>query len=165
MSYKQQYGSDVVVVRPAFIYGRNILDSNTRADVYFLRQVLNKEDIVMYSKGEQIRSYCYVDDCVSGMLYALLLGKSGEVYNIGHEECVVSLWDYAKALADIGGVQLRYEPEKAPAGKVFLKTTQLVLSTEKLRRLGWEPVYGLEDGIKAILTQNESGNSGAFRNG
>ena len=165
MSYKKQYGSDVVVVRPAFIYGRNILDSNTRADVYFLRQVLNKEDIVMYSKGEQIRSYCYVDDCVSGILYVLLLGESGEAYNIGNEDCIVSLWDYAQALADIGGVQLRYEPEEIPKGKVFLKTTQLVLSTEKLRKLGWEPVYGLEDGIKAILTQSGLEKSGAFRNG
>lgn len=119
MSFKKQYGADVIIVRPAYIYGKNILDSNTRADVYFLRQVMDKKDIVMYSKGTQVRSYCYVDDCVAGMLYAALLGTSGEVYNIGDESCVITLWDYAQKLADIGGVKLRYEPETMPAGTVF----------------------------------------------
>lgn len=151
MSYKKQFGSDVVIVRPAYIYGKNILDSNNRADVYFLRQVLNGKNIIMYSKGTQIRSYCYVDDCVSGMLYTLLLGNNGEVYNIGNEDCTVTLWDYAQKLADIGGVKLYYEPNSAPEGKVFLKTTQCILDTSKLRKLGWEPQYDLETGIRKIL--------------
>lgn len=151
MSFKKQYGADVIIVRPAYIYGKNILDSNTRADVYFLRQVMDKKDIVMYSKGTQVRSYCYVDDCVAGMLYAALLGTSGEVYNIGDESCVITLWDYAQKLADIGGVKLRYEPETMPAGTVFLKTTRCILDTTKLRTLGWAPLYSLEDGIRDIL--------------
>lgn len=155
MSYKKQYGSDVIIVRPAYIYGKNILDSNNRADVYFLRQVLNGKDIVMYSKGTQIRSYCYVDDCVSGMLYALLLGINGEVYNIGNEECTVTLWDYAQKLADIGRIKLCYEPNSVPEGKVFLKTTKCILDTSKLRKLGWKPQYDLETGINKILDRKE----------
>ena len=151
MCYKKQYNSNVIIVRPAYIYGRNILDSNNRADVYFLRQVLNGENIIMYSKGKQIRSYCYVDDCVAGMLYALLLGNNGEVYNIGNEECVITLWDYAQKLADIGGVKLIYEPSSVPKEKIFLKTTQCILDTTKLRKLGWKPQFNLEDGIRAIL--------------
>lgn len=151
MCYKKQYDANVVVVRPAFIYGKNILESNTRADVYFLKQVMNKEDIVMYSKGTQIRSYCYVDDCVSGMLYALLLGENGEVYNIGNEDCVVTMWEYAQKLAEIGGVQLHYKPETRPEDKVFLKTTKLILNTAKLRNLGWKPMFTLENGLRDIL--------------
>ncbi|MDD2957039.1 MAG: NAD-dependent epimerase/dehydratase family protein [Lachnospiraceae bacterium] len=151
MSFKKQYGADVVIVRPAYIYGKNILDSNTRADVYFLRQVMNKKDIVMYSKGTQVRSYCYVNDCTAGMLYAALAGESGEIYNIGDESCVITLWDYAQKLADIGGVELRYEPETTPAGTVFLKTTRCILDTTKLRGLGWKPQYSLEEGIKDML--------------
>lgn len=155
MSYKKQYGADVVIVRPAYIYGKNILDSNTRADVYFLRQVLNKKDIVMYSKGTQVRSYCYVKDCVAGMLYAALKGENGGIYNIGDEHCVITLWDYAQKLADIGGVQLRHEPETKPEGTVFLKTTRCILDTTRLRSLGWEPKYSLEDGIRDMLVTKE----------
>ena len=151
MSYKKQYNADVIIVRPAYIYGKNILESNNRADVYFLRQVLNKKNIIMYSKGTQIRSYCYVDDCVAGMLYALLLGTNGEVYNIGNEECTVTLWDYAQKLANAAKVKLCYEPGNKPEDKVFLKTTKCILNTTKLRKLGWKPQYDLETGIKNIL--------------
>lgn len=151
MCFKKQYGVDAIVVRPAFVYGRNIIASNTRADVYFLRQVLNHQDIVMYSEGTQIRSYCYISDCVSGMLFALLRGASGEVYNIGNSQCVVTMREYAQRLADIGGVKLRYEPQTAPADVVFLKTTRCVLDTSKLEKLGWKARYSLEDGFRDIM--------------
>lgn len=153
MSFKKQYGSDVVIVRPAFIYGKEILESNSRADVYFLRQVLTGNDIVMYSEGAQVRSYCYIKDCVAGMLYAGLLGESGEVYNIGNCDCVVTLREYAQALADAGGVSLRYEPKTAPSNMVFLKTTQCILDTSKLEQLGWRPQYTLKDGIQDMLNK------------
>lgn len=153
MCFKKQYGSDIVIVRPAYIYGKDIIDTNTRADVYFLRQVLQHKDIEMYSEGNQVRSYCYIKDCISGMLYAALLGENGEIYNIGNSDCVVTLKEYAQALADIGGVRLLHKPENEPEGVVFLKTTRCVLDTSKLERLGWHAKYSLEDGMKDMLSK------------
>ena len=152
LSYRKQYGTDVVIVRPAFVYGRDILEDNTRADVYFLRQVLNHQDIVMYSDGSQIRSYCYVKDCVSGVLYALLKGESGGIYNIGDENCVVTLREYARKLADAGGVKVILDTSRKPMGTVLLKTTRMVLDTTRLRGLGWAPEYDLDSGIKDMLS-------------
>ena len=149
--YKKQYDSDVVIVRPAFIFGKEIIDDNIRADAYFLRQALNHEDIVMYSAGEQVRSYLYVNDCVSAILFVLLKGENGEVYNIGNDENIISLHDYAQKLANAGGVKLIYEPKSEPMDKKFLKTTRMLLKTDKLRGLGWAVQYSLEDGIKDIL--------------
>lgn len=149
--YRKQYGVDFVIVRPAFIYGKNIIDDNTRADVYFLRQGLNREDIIMFSKGEQIRSYCYVKDCISGMLTALLKGKSGETYNISNNDCVVTLREYAEHIADIAGVNLIIDESKRPRETVFLNTTRLVLDTAKLEKLGWKPCFSLQDGLNDIF--------------
>ena len=154
MSFKKQYGSDVVVVRPAYIYGRNILDDNKRADVYFLRQVLNGEDIVMYSYGTQVRAYCYIKDCISGMLYAMLLGVSGEVYNIGNSRCAVTLREYAQKLADVGGVQLRFDIGNVDPKLVLQKTPRCVLATDKLEKLGWKARYSLDDGVREMLGKN-----------
>ena len=152
LSYLKQYGTDVVIVRPAYIYGKDIIDSNTRADVYFLRQILNHKDIVMYSKGEQIRSYCYVKDCVSAMLYILLKGESGEVYNIGDQDNSVTLREYAEKLAEAGGVRVIFDVKAKPSDTVFLKTTRLILDTTKLRDLGWKVMYDLDAGIKDMLS-------------
>lgn len=150
--YKKQYNSDVVIVRPAFIYGKEIVDDNIRADAYFLRQVLNRENIVMYSEGAQVRSYLYINDCISAMLFVLLKGKSGEVYNIGNDENIVSLREYAQRLADIGGVKLLYKPQAEPKDVTFLKTTRCILKVDKLKGLGWNPRYDLIQGINDILS-------------
>ena len=145
-------GVHFTVIRPAFIYGRDIIDSNTRADVYFLRQVLNHEDIVMYSEGKQIRSYLYVKDCVSAMLFVLLSGKSGEAYNIGDMHSAVTLREYAEKLAEKGGVKVILDLNTKPQNMVFLKTTQLILDTSKLQGLGWKAQYDLDAGIEDILS-------------
>ena len=145
ISYQKQYDSDVIIVRPAFIYGKDIISDNTRADVFFLRQALQKKDIVMYSKGEQIRSYCYINDCVTGILVAMLKGVSGEVYNIGNEECIISLYEY------YSGIKLLYEPKSAPKNIDYLRRTRCVLKTDKLKKLGWKPMYHLDEGIKDIF--------------
>lgn len=150
-SFKKQYGADVVIVRPAYIYGRNILEDNIRADVYFLRQVLNKQDIVMYSYGTQVRAYCYIKDCISGMLYAMLLGEGGEIYNIGNRSCEVTLREYAQMLADQGGVKLRFDIGNVDPKLVLQKTQRCVLSTDKLEKLGWRARYSLEDGVREML--------------
>ena len=149
--YEKEYDTDVVIARPAFIYGRSIIDSNNRADVYFLRQALHHEDIVMYSEGSQIRSYCYVNDCISGFLYIALLGEKGEAYNIGNEDCVVTMKEYAQTLADTAGINLTFDFSKAPKDKVMLKTTKLILDTKKLKSLGWKPLYGLKEGFADIF--------------
>lgn len=151
--YEKQYQSDVVIVRPAFIYGRSIIDSNNRADVYFLRQGLNHENIVMYSDGKQIRSYCYINDCITGFLYVALKGQTGEAYNIGNMDCVVTMREYAEAIAKEADVEVIFDPQTAPDNKVMLKTTKLILNTEKLESLGWKPLYSLEDGLKDIFSK------------
>ena len=113
--------------------------------------MLNHKDIVMYSKGEQERSYLYVNDCISAMLFVLLKGENGEVYNIGNDENIITLHDYAQTLAKLGGVKLIYEPKTVPEGVNFLKTTRMLLKCDKLKKLGWKVKYSLEDGIRDIL--------------
>jgi len=151
LCYKQQYDSHVLIVRPAFIYGKEIVNDNVRADAYFLRQVLNHQDIVMYSEGKQVRSYLYIYDCVSAMLFVLLKGINGGVYNIGNDKNIISLHDYALKLAQAGRVHLLYEPKTEPENITFLKTTRCILNVDKLRALGWKPCYTLDEGITEIL--------------
>lgn len=152
MSFRQQFEADIVIVRPAFIYGREIIDSNDRADASFMRSALAGEDIVMYSRGDQIRSYLYVKDCSSALLYTLLLGEGGGIYNIGDATCAVSLRDYASMLAHSAGVDLQFNCEAAPQDTVLLKTTRCVLDDKALRSLGWTPFFNLETGLADIFS-------------
>ena len=68
VSYKEQYGVDVVIARPCHIYGSDI-ERDDRAFAQFLRKAKAGEDILLKSDGSQVRSYCHVDDCASALLY------------------------------------------------------------------------------------------------
>lgn len=150
-SYSSQYGIDFVSVRPGFIYGATITEDNSRADAQFLRNVLNKEDIVMKSKGEQIRSYCYVADCTTAIFTILLKGKNGEAYNISDNNIKVSIKEFAETLAKEGKVNLKFELPTEIEKKGYSVINNAVLNSNKLEKLEWYGQYSLKAGIKQML--------------
>ena len=103
VSYAAEYGADVVIARPCHVYGPHFTEQDNRVYAQFIRNVLRGEDIVMKSTGEQFRSWCYVVDCVSALLYILLKGESGEAYNIADANSNISIRELAEMIAEIGG--------------------------------------------------------------
>lgn len=67
------------------------------------------KDIIMKSDGAQIRSYCYMLDCASAILYVLLKGKKGEAYNIANPNSIMSIRELIEYLAKVGNVRLKFE--------------------------------------------------------
>lgn len=152
VSYGEQYGIDVTVVRPCHTYGPTITETNSRADAQFLRKALKGEDIVMKSEGLQRRSYCYVFDAVAGMFAALLCGEANEVYNIANKNSVTTVRGFAEELAHSAGVCIRFELPDQTEARGYSKINHAVLDAEKLEQLGWKPQYSLQEGIRDMLT-------------
>ena len=91
----------------------------------------------MKSDGKQFRSWCYVVDCISAIMYVMLKGKNGDAYNIADETSNISIRSLAEMIATISGqhvvVDLPTEIEKTG----FNVVTKSVFSTKKLEKLGW----------------------------
>ena len=147
MSYKEQYDVDVNVARLCYVYGATITDTNSRADAQFLRNVLDGQNIVLKSKGLQRRTYCYVADCISALLYILLDGINGEVYNISNPNSIASVYEYAETLADVGNVNVVFDLPSEIEIKGFSKQADSILNSDKLQALGWQPHYTLKSGL------------------
>ena len=147
MAYHSQYNVSVNIARLCYIYGATITDTNSRADAQFLRNAIQKQDIVMKSDGLQRRTYCYVADCVSGILTILLKGKDGEVYNISNHNSVVSIREYAQTLAKISGVKLVFDMPDEVEKKGYSKNADSILDSTKLQNLGWDAFYDIEKGL------------------
>lgn len=141
IAYGHQYGIDVRIARPCHIYGPNFNDSDKRVYAQFIRNVLAGEDIVMKSTGTQYRSWCYVVDCASALLYILVKGKNGEVYNIADETSNVTIRELAEIIADIAGNRVVIELPSNEERVGFNIVTKSVYSTEKLKSLGWS-IFG-----------------------
>lgn len=150
-SYVKQYGADALTVRLSHTYGLTATAADTRASTEFLRCGAAGEDIVMKSKGEQVRSYTYIADCVGAVLFILFNGVCGEAYNVAFESGIISIRDMAQLIADLSGVEVRFElPDEAQAAS-FNPATRSVLNAGKLSQLGYEAHYDIYEGIKRTL--------------
>lgn len=153
VAYAAEYGADVVIARPCHIYGPHFTESDNRVYAQFIRNVLRGENIVMKSIGEQFRSWCYVVDCVSALLYILLKGENGQAYNIADKKSNITIRELAEMIAEIGGrkvvIDLPTETEKAGYNVV----TKSVFSTEKLEQLGWRLEGVMHQKIQATIEE------------
>lgn len=137
IAYSHQYGIDVRIARPCHIYGPNFSDSDRRVYAQFIRNVLADEDIVMKSSGTQFRSWCYVVDCVSALLFILLKGKKGQAYNIADESSNITIKELAEMIAEIGGQKVVIENPTEIEKEGYNVVTKSVFSTTKIKELGW----------------------------
>lgn len=137
MCYASEYSADVVVARPCHTYGPHFTESDNRVYAQFIRNVLNGDDIVMKSAGTQYRSWCYIEDCVSALLYILLKGKNGQAYNIADKTSVVTIRELAEMIAQIAGRKVVMQIPSDIEKQGFTPIKRAVFNTAKLESLGW----------------------------
>lgn len=142
VSYSSEYGIDIVVARPSHTYGPDFAELDNRVYAQFIRNVLNEENIVMKSTGSQFRSWCYVVDCVSGLLFILLKGEKGKAYNIADDSSNVSIRELAEMIADIGNQKVILEVPSMEEKAGFNIVSRSVFATDKLEQLGWSVMDG-----------------------
>ena len=144
-SYAAEYGAETVIARPCHVYGPNFTETDNRVYAQFIRNILKGEDIVMKSSGEQFRSWCYVVDCISALLFVLLKGASGEAYNIADPTSVLTIKQLAELLADIGNCKVVIEVPSAMEKKGYNPVPKSVFSVSKLEKLGWTVIGSMKD--------------------
>lgn len=149
--YINEFGADVVIARPGYIYGPTIKKSDKRASAAFTFDAAAGRDIVMKSAGEQRRSYCYMLDCATAILTILINGQCGEAYNISNRDSVVSIRDVADELAAASGVSVIFENPTDAEKKSYNPMKNSVLDSTKLEALGWNGRFGLKEGIEKTL--------------
>lgn len=150
--YHEEYGVDYVVGRLCSIYGPTMSPKDSKAHAQFFRKALAHEDIVLKSKGEQVRSYCYVMDAASALLKILLSGKSGECYNVSNEKAITSIYNLAHLIANKCNLNVVQELPTELETKGYSRPQDIILDNKKLRSLNWNAIYNLDDGINYTLS-------------
>jgi len=114
----------------------------------------------VWGDGKQTRSYCFVDDCVEGVL-RLTKSDIKEPLNIGSDE-MIDVNGLANMVLGFGGKQdtVKLNYVKGPQG-VRGRNSDNTMIKEKL---GWAPAIALKDGlnvtynwIKDQIAKDESG--------
>ncbi len=157
-AYIAEYGANVVIARPCHIYGPHFTESDNRVYAQFIRNALRGEDIVMKSTGEQYRSWCYVVDCVSALLYILLKGERGQAYNIADSESNITIRELAELTASAVGKKVIIDVPDEMERQGYNPVTKSVFSTDKLEALGWKPLTHIEEGIGKSMRELKARN-------
>ena len=149
-AYAKEYGAPVKIARLTQTTGAGIADNDNRVIVQFARLASKGKDIILHTTGEASRPYIYTIDAVSALFYIMLKGVSGEAYNAANEDTYISareMADYLKVnFAPKIGV--RVEPTD---GMGYAPFTKLRLSTDKLKDLGWKPLFGLRGLFEKLI--------------
>ena len=74
-----------IIVRPFNNYGPGLSLNDKRLPADLAKQVLNKNNINLFSSGKPKRSFCYISDAVSGYINAISYNKF-EIFNIGNDK-------------------------------------------------------------------------------
>lgn len=147
VAWSAQYNTDVRIARIFNTFGPRMAQGDGRLIPNFIMQAQQNGAITVYGDGKQTRSFCYVDDLVSGMM-GLMEVKS--LYkplpiNLGNpdERTVLSV---AEAIRDrLGGaIEHKPLPEDDPR-----RRCPDIDRAHKI--LGWQPRVSFADGLEKTI--------------
>ena len=157
VSYSDEYDVDSVVVRPGHIYGPCASRADKRVSSLWSYAAAEGKDIIMKSKGLQIRSYCYALDCASAILKVLLAGEKGKAYNISNPNSIISIKKMAEIVAQSANVRIISEKATEEEEKGFNPMSNSSLESSSFEVLGWKGCFDAETGFEhtiRIIRQN-----------
>jgi nucleoside-diphosphate-sugar epimerase len=146
--YREEYKIETRIVRFHNIFGplgtwqggREKAPAAMCRKVAIAKLTANPE-IEIWGDGEQTRSFCYIDDCVTG-IYKLMQSDYAEPLNLGQDR-LISINGLADMVAEIAGVRIRKKHVPGPQGVRGRNS-----DNSRLREvLGWEPQISLEEGM------------------
>lgn len=151
--YYKEYGVPVKIARLAQTFGGGVLPEENRVFAQFARAAREGRDIVLHTRGESVGNYCGIRDAVEGILVILEKGENGQAYNVVNEQNTMTIREMAELVAEkIARNRIRVIFD-IPAENTYgyARDTGLRLSGEKLRKLGWMPVQGMEEMYLELL--------------
>ncbi len=150
-SYAAEYGTDIVIARPCHVYGPHYTEADNRVYAQFIRNIINNEDILMKSAGTQLRSWCYVVDCVKALLYILLKGEKGQPYNVADTDSCITIRQLAEMVAAIGGKKVLIQTDVESVDNQII--TKALFDTRKLEGLGWRVRGDMKSKLQATIEE------------
>lgn len=155
-AYAQEYGINVKIARLVQTIGAGVDYNDSRVFAEFARKIVEKENIVLQTTGENTRCYCYITDAITAIFTLLERGKSGECYNVANSETVCSVKEMAEMLCEkytTSNLEIKINPHN-----YYLPATKLYVDTTKLTRLGWNANIDLVTMFEKLVNVFESRN-------
>lgn len=146
--YHRRHGIDIKVVRIFNTYGPRMHPQDGRVVSNFIMQALQGQDITVYGDGRQTRSFCYINDLVTGL--ERMMNHSGPFtgpVNLGNPG-EFTILELAEKVIALTGSQSKIVYQSLPQDDPMQRCPDISLAKEKLN---WAPMVPLEEGLRKTI--------------
>ena len=148
MHYGQDFGMHVRIARFHNVYGPRGTWRGGREKVpaaFARKACVSTEDFEVWGDGTAVRSFCYIDDCVAGILN-IMNTDYGLPLNLGSDEAV-SMNGLAKMVLRIVNKDIPLKHVPGPEGVKGRNSDNTLIK----QVLNWAPACRLEDGMRKTV--------------
>tara|TARA_B100000029_G_scaffold515684_1_gene623963 strand:- start:9834 stop:10769 length:936 start_codon:yes stop_codon:yes gene_type:complete len=146
--YYRQHDLEIKVVRIFNTYGPKMHPNDGRVVSNFIMQALQNKDLTVYGNGEQTRSFCYIDDLVSGL--QKMMNSSREnigPINLGNPT-ELKIIDLAKKIIELTDSKSKIINKDLPLDDPIRRKPDI---SEAKKILDWTPNVEIDDGLKETI--------------
>lgn len=147
--YRRHNGLDARVARIFNTYGPNMHPDDGRVVSNFIMQALKGEPITIFGDGNQTRSFCYVDDLISGIVSLMELDPIEDLgpVNLGnpHE---ITIGNLAETIVDMTGAKSTVEYHPRPQDDPLQRCPDI---SRAQAIMDWRPDTSLHVGLERTI--------------
>ena len=144
--YKRIHEIDIRVMRIFNTYGPKMNLNDGRVVSNFIVQALKGKNLTIYGDGTQTRSFCYVDDLISGMV-SLMNGNHCGPINIGNPN-EFKIKELAELIIQKINPNLEISYLPLPQDDPLQRKPDISLARKELL---WEPKINIKEGLEKTI--------------
>ncbi len=151
--YNNVYGIRATGLRLTNTYGPRMRVKDARQTFlgWWIRQIIEGQELLVFGDGRQVRDFNYVDDAVDALLRAAANDDAnGQVFNLGGDD-PICLRDLAEMLVEVNGAGC-FRVVPFPPERKIIDIGDYYGDYRRIRaKLGWRPATDLREGLVRTL--------------
>lgn len=153
IDYHKQNNVKIKIIRIFNTYGPRMDPNDGRVVSNFIVQALQNQDITIYGKGQQTRSFQYVDDLVEGMIKLMATPDhfTGPV-NVGNPN-EFTILELAQKVIQLTGSKSKLIYQPLPSDDPMMRQPDITIAKKEL---DWSPKIQLDEGLIETIKFFES---------
>ena len=147
MDFHRQYETDIRIARIFNTYGPRMSIYDGRVVSNFIVQSLTNKDLTIYGDGGQIRSFCYVDDLIIGLIKLFFKENCHHPINIGNPD-PITMEDLAVEVIKLTKSKSKISHMPLPSDDPINRIPDI---SKAIDQLNWRPSINRSEGLKKTI--------------
>ena len=143
-TYHRELGMPTAIVRPFNVFGP--LRLGDHAMLRFILAAMNGDALEVHGDGTQIRSWCFIDDFVDGLLRVMSVPEAaGETFNIGNPRNTLTIYELARRVIQLLDSSSAVEFQEIDFSDIDVRVPRMRKAADLL---GFRPQVELDEAIR-----------------